>query len=633
MAEIIDNQSNPNWFPNEDKYYNEWVNDRDSNALYPTWLREKYPEVAAERAAASTPPAIDYSRNANFESDLKPTFATFKDYQNKKLYGSEAAAAAAAPAPAEAAPALASASLLSEQLNERPLTLDTRNDATAAASSSVVAGMFPEVEAMQRALYQQKQNEAMQAQALQFAKLSPFEKASYGLAMGGQQLGDTIGGALGAKDPQMQMISLQNQMLRMVDPNKPETYDRAISLALQTGDRNTALMLNDEKKNAQVRKTENLQLGLQKLAQTLYKPDGSIDENVYATLQSYGAVGLAIIDQQVKGTQGLESQQVQTLARSLFNADGTRNKEVEQKLSRTIAGRDILAKFAAPTKEIKKGEKLAERQSDGTWKVVPLEGLPTQTTTSDNAIQSLIAGKAIHPTVLPYAQQLARNFGSLDFEDQNILMEKLTKINNDAQKYASEKNAKDQSRETSNSLRDLNIQLAELKIKEAQAKSLKAEDGKEIKFADGTKLANQAAGVDKLVDLLETFKPTYAGYPTDAAGAIAVLVAGKLSDPESVDLYQWWQAYQDHVNKVRNELFGAALTAPEKAEFEKAMVTKGMSPTQAKANLERQANSALKAYNKIENVLRVQGYSKSALDILKPTGIRPPLSSPELQKK
>jgi len=100
-----------------------------------------------------------------------------------------------------------------------------------------------------------------------------------------------------------------------------------------------------------------------------------------------------------------------------------------------------------------------------------------------------------------------------------------------------------------------------------------------------------------------------------------------------VDLYQWWQAYQDHVNKVRNELFGAALTAPEKAEFEKAMVTKGMSPTQAKANLERQANSALKAYNKIENVLRVQGYSKSALDILKPTGIRPPLSSPELQKK
>ncbi|MCX5752228.1 MAG: hypothetical protein NTW97_01140, partial [Candidatus Krumholzibacteria bacterium] len=72
-----------------------------------------------------------------------------------------------------------------------------------------------------------------------------------------------------------------------------ETYGRAIQFALQTGDGNTALMLNDEMKNAQARKTENLQLGLQKLAQTLYKPDGSIDENVYSTLQSYGAVGQA----------------------------------------------------------------------------------------------------------------------------------------------------------------------------------------------------------------------------------------------------------------------------------------------------------------------------------------------------
>jgi len=86
---------------------------------------------------------------------------------------------------------------------------------------SIVTGMFPEVDAMQRALYQQKQNEAMQAQALQFAKLDPFQKASYGLAMGGQQLGGAIGGALGAKDPQLQMIGLQQQILRELDPSDP----------------------------------------------------------------------------------------------------------------------------------------------------------------------------------------------------------------------------------------------------------------------------------------------------------------------------------------------------------------------------------------------------------------------------
>jgi len=269
----------------------------------------------------------------------------------------------AAPAP-EAAPAQAQAlapeRLLSGQsdLTFPNLTLDTRYDAPAAASASasIIPGMFPEVEAMQRALYQQKQNEAMQAQAMQFARLSPMERAQYSLYMGGQQLGGAIGSALGGKDPQLQMISLQNQMLGMINPNKPETYDRAISLALQTGDRNTASILNDEKKNAQVRKTENLQLGLQKLAQTLYKPDGSIDENVYATLQSYGAVGQAVIDQQAKGFQGLQTQKAQSLGRRLFNEDGTINQEIQRQLQSSPEGIKVLKEFTPERVTMKEGE-------------------------------------------------------------------------------------------------------------------------------------------------------------------------------------------------------------------------------------------------------------------------------------
>ena len=132
------------------------------------------------------------------------------------------------PAPATApATTLAPVTLLSGQNTFPDLKIDPRNDAPAlsapAASSAPtsVLGMFPEVEAMQRALYQQKQNEAMQAQAMQFARLDPFQKASYGLAMGGQQLGNAIGGALGAKDPQMQMIGLQSRILSELIPGNP----------------------------------------------------------------------------------------------------------------------------------------------------------------------------------------------------------------------------------------------------------------------------------------------------------------------------------------------------------------------------------------------------------------------------
>ena len=86
---------------------------------------------------------------------------------------------------------------------------------------SIVSGLFPEVDAMQRALYAQEQQKAMQAQALQYARLSPMEQAQYGLYLGGQQLGSAIGGALGAQDPQLQRISMRNAIMRELDPSNP----------------------------------------------------------------------------------------------------------------------------------------------------------------------------------------------------------------------------------------------------------------------------------------------------------------------------------------------------------------------------------------------------------------------------
>jgi hypothetical protein len=169
--------------------------------------------------------------------------------------------------------------------------------------------------------------------------------------------------------------------------------------------------------------------------------------------------------------------------------------------------------------------------------------------------------------------------------------------------------------------------LVRLQITDALRKQEAAADGKPLSMNDATKLTERSDAADKLVRIYESFKPQFAGYATDLIGDVALVAAGKLKDPKSVELFQWWQGYQEHVNKVRNELFGAALTAPEKSEFEKAMVTKGMSPAQASANLKRQAELSLNAYNKLEKVLRTQGISKAGLDAIKPTGLRPGLES------
>jgi len=497
--------------------------------------------------------------------------------------------------------------------------------------------------------YQQNQLAQFQNRAATEVQLNPFQQAALGARTAGYQLGQGIGGALGGQDPQLQKIAQRQQILGMIDPSNPDSYAQAIQAALQTGDPEAAFLLRNEmmkvKEQSAIAEARGFErekmllergIGMQnrgmaanalELSKGLIKSDGTVDETVYNELLGYGKIGTDIIEQRIKASQGLESQQVQNLAKGLINPDGTRNKEVEQKLSTTVAGRAILKQFAPETKELKKGEKLVERQPDGTWSLITPTGQPAQTVSSDNAIQSLIAGNAIHPTVLPYAQQLARSFPNLDPEDQDKAVEKLTTINNTALNRESDKSARAIAQASSLATQALTRQMIETNINKAKDAALRAADGKEIKLADSTKLADKAASVEKLSDLSTSFKPSFAGYPTDAAGSLAVLVAGKRSDPDSVDLFQWWQTYQEHVNKIRNDLFGAALTAAEKSEFDKAMVTKGMDPAQAKANLDRQAQIAGRAYNKLDNVLRVQGYSKAGLDALKPSASLPPLEN------
>jgi predicted 2-oxoglutarate/Fe(II)-dependent dioxygenase YbiX len=160
--------------------------------------------------------------------------------------------------------------------SERPLTIDPRYDAPAPAPATLAAptsimGMFPEVDAMQRALYQQKQNEAMQAQAMQYARLDPMQQAQYSLYMGGQQLGGAIGGALGGVDPQLQLISMRNAISKQINMRDPESYFKAATLANQAGDREFATSLVDagtkiestmsqvELRKAQAQKAKNAQ--------------------------------------------------------------------------------------------------------------------------------------------------------------------------------------------------------------------------------------------------------------------------------------------------------------------------------------------------------------------------------------
>ena len=100
--------------------------------------------------------------------------------------------------------------------------------------ASEILGLFTSPEE-----YQMRQQQAQQNRALQFAQLNPFEKASYGIYQGAQQLGGATAGLFGMEDPQLRKISMRQQMLTGanggvgIDLRDPNSMLRAAEMAQQ----------------------------------------------------------------------------------------------------------------------------------------------------------------------------------------------------------------------------------------------------------------------------------------------------------------------------------------------------------------------------------------------------------------
>ena len=100
-------------------------------------------------------------------------------------------------------------------------------------------------------MYQQQQQERADAQAMQFARLDPFQQANFAIGRGANMLGGAIGGALGGQDPELQRISMRQQIARQLNPNDPASIEQAIAALSQGGDPQGAMMLQGEYRKLQ----------------------------------------------------------------------------------------------------------------------------------------------------------------------------------------------------------------------------------------------------------------------------------------------------------------------------------------------------------------------------------------------
>lgn len=117
----------------------------------------------------------------------------------------------------------------------------------------------------------------------------------------------------------------------------------------------------------------------------------------------------------------------------------------------------------------------------------------------------------------------------------------------------------------------------------------------------------QTAAMDRLSG---GFKPEYGGHTV--LGGLSNTIGRLTGDPTGQT--QWWQDYQVQLNQMRNKLFGAALTAQEKSEFEKAVINPRMSPDEIQKNLKRQDELAYAAARKLAKAYIGAGYPKDAVE-------------------
>jgi hypothetical protein len=85
-------------------------------------------------------------------------------------------------------------------------------------------------------MYQQNQQAMADRQALQFAQLTPFQQANFAIGRGANMLGGVIGRGLGGQDPELQRISMRQQIARQIDLTNPASIQEGMAMLQQAGD-------------------------------------------------------------------------------------------------------------------------------------------------------------------------------------------------------------------------------------------------------------------------------------------------------------------------------------------------------------------------------------------------------------
>ena len=132
-------------------------------------------------------------------------------------------------------------------------------------ATDIVQGLF----GMTPESYQQQRDAAAYKQAAAFGRMDPMQAARTSIYYGANQLGNVVGGMLGAEDPQMRLISQTNQLMQGLNLRDPQSLYDAAQQASKMGNVPLAMKLLELSDVAQVKAQQFESQRQAKLAQTI----------------------------------------------------------------------------------------------------------------------------------------------------------------------------------------------------------------------------------------------------------------------------------------------------------------------------------------------------------------------------
>jgi hypothetical protein len=126
-------------------------------------------------------------------------------------------------------------------------------------------------------------------------------------------------------------------------------------------------------------------------------------------------------------------------------------------------------------------------------------------------------------------------------------------------------------------------------------------------------LTKYGTSVEDTTRLSDTFKDEYGGWKVNTVGEAANYAARNLG-VGNTEAATWWQDYQNFSNVARNALFGSALTAQEKAQWDRANIQPGMTPKAIRDNLKLRKDASMRAARKLSRAYGKSGYDKAAIE-------------------